>query len=242
MKIYGSFDIIKDLKVGETITIEGDGYVKLPEGPTSTRPVPPNKGMIRFNTDWKLIELYDGTTWRIINPERGFTGSQGFTGSFGFTGSQGFTGSAGDSFNDIPIGTNQFVYRSENEIEGTQNLFFNPISNGIVMKDIFESFVLKFETMGMGNIPLFTAKLSSFRSIKLIIQVENVTTGRVQFSEKVVIHDDNDIYVSEYGVISSDPTTYTAFNYEKVVDEFILFVNKPNNNHEKYKLYLNKIM
>lgn len=51
-------------------TITGDvnntatGFFDLPSGTTAQRPVSPDGGMVRFNTDTGLAEFYDATAWR----------------------------------------------------------------------------------------------------------------------------------------------------------------------------------
>jgi hypothetical protein len=40
----------------------------LPVGPTTNRPAEANEGYIRYNSDFKAVEYYDGTTWQGIQP------------------------------------------------------------------------------------------------------------------------------------------------------------------------------
>lgn len=60
-----SGDIILDSATG-TIRINATGALNLPTGSTAQRPVTPELGMIRYNTDTNLYEGYDGN-WIAIN-------------------------------------------------------------------------------------------------------------------------------------------------------------------------------
>jgi len=42
--------------------------VVLPTGSAADRPDSPNFGMMRYNTDSRLIEFFDGTIWNILAP------------------------------------------------------------------------------------------------------------------------------------------------------------------------------
>ena len=44
------------------IDVEGTDYVKLPVGTTAQRPVSPESGMMRFNTDLGAPEWYSAAT------------------------------------------------------------------------------------------------------------------------------------------------------------------------------------
>ena len=44
-------------------TIDDTGFLELPSGTTAQRPSNPQAGMIRWNTDVELAELYNGTEW-----------------------------------------------------------------------------------------------------------------------------------------------------------------------------------
>ena len=63
-------DTEKLSKAGGTLTGNVDntatGYFDLPAGTTAQRPVSPNSGYIRFNTDLGRYEGYDGTSWSSI--------------------------------------------------------------------------------------------------------------------------------------------------------------------------------
>lgn len=48
------------------ITIQNDGEVKLASGTTSQRPSSPQTGYIRYNTETKLVEHYNGSQWESI--------------------------------------------------------------------------------------------------------------------------------------------------------------------------------
>ena len=53
-------------------TIDDVEFLELPQGTTAQRPGSPSAGMIRYNTDIRDTEFYDGTSWRAIsdsNPE-----------------------------------------------------------------------------------------------------------------------------------------------------------------------------
>jgi hypothetical protein len=43
--------------------INDTGFLTLPNGTTSQRPVSPSSGMIRYNTDLNLVEYWNGTVW-----------------------------------------------------------------------------------------------------------------------------------------------------------------------------------
>lgn len=62
-------------------TISGTGAVPLPTGTTAQRPASPSAGMTRFNTDYKTVETYDGTSW--INPSLGSTAATASASSVG---------------------------------------------------------------------------------------------------------------------------------------------------------------
>ena len=45
------------------LTINDTGYIQLPSGTTTQRPVSPSTGYIRFNTTLGIVEYYNGTYW-----------------------------------------------------------------------------------------------------------------------------------------------------------------------------------
>lgn len=49
-------------------TFSGTGAVKVPTGTTAEQPSSPSTGMIRFNLERSLMEVYDGTVWKSIGP------------------------------------------------------------------------------------------------------------------------------------------------------------------------------
>jgi hypothetical protein len=49
-------------------TVLGDQYVTLGVGTTAQRPGTPVLAMTRWNTDFALAELYDGTQWSPLSP------------------------------------------------------------------------------------------------------------------------------------------------------------------------------
>jgi hypothetical protein len=49
-------------------TVLGDQYVTLGVGTTAQRPGTPVLAMTRWNTDFSLAELYDGTQWSPLSP------------------------------------------------------------------------------------------------------------------------------------------------------------------------------
>jgi len=52
----------------------------LPSGSTAQRPASPSSGMMRYNTDFGLLEYYDGTNWRpVTGYSNGIIGSGGTT-------------------------------------------------------------------------------------------------------------------------------------------------------------------
>ena len=49
------------------VKIAGTNGVVIPSGDTQTqRPLIPETGMMRFNTDLQLVEVYNGTTWTSV--------------------------------------------------------------------------------------------------------------------------------------------------------------------------------
>tara|TARA_Y100000004_G_scaffold100623_1_gene112758 strand:+ start:4524 stop:6188 length:1665 start_codon:yes stop_codon:yes gene_type:complete len=51
------------LNVNGGLTLGSDAMLKFPRGTTLERPSSPSAGDIRFNTDYNLLELYNGTNW-----------------------------------------------------------------------------------------------------------------------------------------------------------------------------------
>ena len=54
---------------GETLTSENTEGVTLPKGTTAERPGSPSTGEFRYNTTDKLVEFYNGSTWKQIADE-----------------------------------------------------------------------------------------------------------------------------------------------------------------------------
>lgn len=50
----------------KNLTVNDVGYMRIPQGTTAQRPTP-STGMIRYNTDNKINEVYTGTEWKPIN-------------------------------------------------------------------------------------------------------------------------------------------------------------------------------
>ena len=46
----------------------GSSGVVIPTGSAAQRPVSPNFGMIRYNTDLGLVEFYNGSVWGSLSP------------------------------------------------------------------------------------------------------------------------------------------------------------------------------
>jgi hypothetical protein len=67
--IKGGLGVAKNINVGETLKINKSLIV--PQGTTGERPLLPQKGDFRYNTDYNEIEFYDkNNNWRsIINPQ-----------------------------------------------------------------------------------------------------------------------------------------------------------------------------
>ena len=61
----------------DSLTISDSGYLGLPSGSTAYRPVSPSSGYMRFNTDFGLIEVFDGSNWREINSGNVLGGGDG---------------------------------------------------------------------------------------------------------------------------------------------------------------------
>lgn len=47
-------------------TINDTGFVRIPAGTTSQRPIPPEIGDFRYNTDEGYFEVWDGNGWQEI--------------------------------------------------------------------------------------------------------------------------------------------------------------------------------
>ena len=50
----------------KNLTINDTGYVRIAQGTTAQR-VSPQTGMVRYNTDNKINEVYTGTEWRALS-------------------------------------------------------------------------------------------------------------------------------------------------------------------------------
>lgn len=53
----------------ESTTISDSGYIKISSGNISSRPASPSPGLIRYNTELRCLEWYNGTRW--IDPTTG---------------------------------------------------------------------------------------------------------------------------------------------------------------------------
>ena len=49
-----------------SLEVDDTSFIKLPNGTTSQRPVTPNSGEMRFNTNFNTVENYDGSQWRYL--------------------------------------------------------------------------------------------------------------------------------------------------------------------------------
>lgn len=49
-------------------TFSGTGALRVPTGNTAEQPATPSGGMVRFNTEKNLLEMYDGSTWKSVGP------------------------------------------------------------------------------------------------------------------------------------------------------------------------------
>jgi hypothetical protein len=107
----------QDTSSDVVLVIPGTGAVQLPVGNTSQRPVPA-QGLIRYNTDSRVIEYHDNTRWRPLTgnaggvtgptgPSNGIVGPQGPMGPPGLPGQQGFPGVRG------PTGPSNIAVTSE---------------------------------------------------------------------------------------------------------------------------------
>ena len=107
------FNLEVDFKYSDAnyqLTFPGTSAIRIPRGDTSQRPVPAI-GHIRYNTDFNIIEYFDGTDWYPIGPTGpagadstvtgptgplgGPTGSTGPRGYQGLPGPQGLPGEPG---------------------------------------------------------------------------------------------------------------------------------------------------
>jgi hypothetical protein len=52
----------------KNLTINDTGYLQMPSGTVAQRPASPSQGMIRYNTDYKVSEYYNGTEWVSASP------------------------------------------------------------------------------------------------------------------------------------------------------------------------------
>lgn len=60
-------------------TIDDTGFINLPAGNTAQRPLNPQAGYMRFNTDYSIREVYNGTNW--VNTVNGLTIGLGLSSS-----------------------------------------------------------------------------------------------------------------------------------------------------------------
>ena len=51
------------------LTVSDTGSIELPSGTTAQRPVSPEQGMTRYNTDLNVVEVYDGSSWKTLENE-----------------------------------------------------------------------------------------------------------------------------------------------------------------------------
>jgi hypothetical protein len=58
----------------KNVTVNDTGYVKLPTGTTLQRPGSPTVGMVRFNTDLNMVEVYTAGGWRATDDSQSATG------------------------------------------------------------------------------------------------------------------------------------------------------------------------
>jgi hypothetical protein len=47
----------------------GNASIRIPVGDSTERPVVPDFGQIRFNTDSAKVEYYDGTVWAVVSKQ-----------------------------------------------------------------------------------------------------------------------------------------------------------------------------
>jgi hypothetical protein len=99
---------VKPTDLAYAFVVPGTGAIKVPVGRTAQRPagapLPPARGMIRYNTDLETIEFYQGFNWvpmavtGPMGPSGGPTGATGPSG-VGPRGPTGATGVAGSATN-----------------------------------------------------------------------------------------------------------------------------------------------
>ncbi len=99
---------VKPTDLGHVFQVSGTSALQVPVGRTAQRPagapVPPARGMIRYNTDLETIEFYQGFNWMPLGvtgptgPGMGATGATGPSG-VGPAGPTGPTGIAGSATN-----------------------------------------------------------------------------------------------------------------------------------------------
>jgi len=58
----------------QNVTINDTGYAQLPTGSTAQRPASPVVGMIRFNTDTRVVECYTTAGWQAYDDQQTATG------------------------------------------------------------------------------------------------------------------------------------------------------------------------
>jgi len=61
----------------DTTFVDANGDLQIPAGTTAQRPPSPEAGMIRYNTDTDVVEIYNGTIWVTQDgvPSTGFSAS-----------------------------------------------------------------------------------------------------------------------------------------------------------------------
>lgn len=85
--------------LGRVFQVPGTSAMQVPVGRTAQRPagapLPPARGMIRYNTDLETLEFYQGFNWVPLGVTGPTGATSGLTGPTGATGVQGVTGPTG---------------------------------------------------------------------------------------------------------------------------------------------------
>jgi hypothetical protein len=81
----------------KNVTINDVGYERLPQGTTAQRPGSPVAGMMRFNTDYKVNEYYNGSSWVSVSSSLGSASGGTIQGSVTIGGAQVATFTSGSS-------------------------------------------------------------------------------------------------------------------------------------------------
>jgi archaellum component FlaC len=67
-------------------------------------------------------------------------------------------------------------------------------------------------SVGSGSTSIFTFAGSEYRGAELTVLVQDITTSEYQVSKILVVHDGNEVYTTEYGVLHTGSTDLNTFS------------------------------